>query len=102
MARLKSQSVMSNLRSQKVTSRPAGIRDLQKTPPARHAQFKWQHLPGIKVGETNLEKVRKFFKTHLCATQVECAEALGLSTMAVSRHVRTLRSEWKRTLETTH
>ena len=51
--------------------------------------------PGHEIGRNNLEAVRGFFATHLCATQVECARALGLSVMAINRHVRTIRSEWR-------
>ena len=39
----------------------------------------------IDLGDANLDVLRRFFREHLCATQVECAEALGLSTMAVNR-----------------
>ena len=49
----------------------------------------------IELGEENLDAVRDFFLTHLCATQRECSEALGLSAMAVNRHVRTIRAEWR-------
>lgn len=48
-----------------------------------------------ETGRANLERVRSFFERHLCATQRECAEALGLSVMAVNRHVRTIRAESK-------
>lgn len=51
--------------------------------------------PGHEIGRENLEAVREFFAAHLCATQAECARALGLSVMAVNRHVRTIRSEWR-------
>ncbi len=56
---------------------------------------KWGHLPGTTLGWENRERVREFFKTHLCATQTECAKALGLGLMAVNRHVRDIRSEWR-------
>lgn len=49
----------------------------------------------IEVGRDNLAAVRAFMATHLCATQRECADALGLSVMAVNRHVQTIRSEWR-------
>lgn len=49
----------------------------------------------VEMGEANLRAVRAFFVTHLCATQRECAAALGLSLMAVNRHVRTIRDEWR-------
>jgi len=47
------------------------------------------------IGEENRDRVRQFFANHLCATQRECAEALGLSDMAVNRHVRAIRAEWR-------
>lgn len=50
----------------------------------------------IELGRENLAAVREWFVSHLCGTQVECARALGLSVMAVNRHVRTIRAEWKR------
>lgn len=50
----------------------------------------------VGLGRENLEAVREWFTSHLCGTQVECARALGLSVMAVNRHVRTIRAEWKR------
>jgi predicted ArsR family transcriptional regulator len=50
----------------------------------------------IELGEENREAVRKFFSTHLCCTQVECAKALGLSSMAVNRHVKAIRAEWRK------
>jgi hypothetical protein len=50
----------------------------------------------VAVGEENLVRVRQFFATYLCATQRECAAALGLSVTAVNRHVRTIRAEWKK------
>lgn len=50
----------------------------------------------MALGDKNLALVRQWFETHLCGTQTECAKALGLSAMAVNRHVRTIRAEWKR------
>jgi hypothetical protein len=49
----------------------------------------------IELGEINLDRVRHYFQTHLCATQRECAQELNLSIMAVNRHVKTIRAEWK-------
>lgn len=49
----------------------------------------------IELGRANLERVRLFMANHLCATQRECAKALDLSVMAVNRHVREIRSEWR-------
>lgn len=50
----------------------------------------------IELGQDNLEAVEEFFRTHLCATQRECSEALGLSAMAVNRHVKTIRAGWRK------
>lgn len=50
----------------------------------------------VELGQQNLDAVREFFRTHLCCTQRECAAALGLSAMAVNRHVKTIRAEWKK------
>ena len=50
--------------------------------------------PGEEVGIFNLERVRRWYRDHLGGKQQECADALGLSVMAVNRHVRTLRAEW--------
>lgn len=51
--------------------------------------------PGAKIGHENREAVRAFFLAHIGATNWECAKALGLSVMAVGRHVKTLRAEWE-------
>ena len=48
-----------------------------------------------ELGEENHRRVRAFFQTHLCATQRECAAELGLSQMAVNRHVARIRAEWR-------
>ncbi len=49
----------------------------------------------VELGDKNLEAVRIFFGEHLCATQNECARVLGLSVMAVNRHVKEIRKEWR-------
>lgn len=56
-------------------------------------------MPGIntkqvELGRNNLDRVRSFFQTHLCATNRECSKVLGLSVEAVGRHVKTIRGEW--------
>lgn len=48
-----------------------------------------------KEGRENLRRVREFLLRHPGAKQVDIAKALGLSTMAVSRHVRVIRSSWE-------
>lgn len=50
--------------------------------------------PGAKIGRANREAVRRFFAEHIGCTNVEAAMALGLSIMAVGRHVATIRAEW--------
>ncbi len=52
-----------------------------------------------RVGEENRAAVKQWLKTHLGGTQRECAKALGLSTMAVCRHVRAIRKEWAAEIE---
>lgn len=51
--------------------------------------------PGLELGAENLARVREWFSKNLGGTQTECAEALELSVMAVNRHVKTLRAEWR-------
>ena len=50
--------------------------------------------PGAKIGHDNREAVRQFFASHIGCTNIECGHALGLSAMAVGRHINTLRREW--------
>lgn len=50
----------------------------------------------IELGEENRDAVREWFRLHLCGTQRECAKDLGLSDMAVNRHVRAIRAEWRK------
>lgn len=52
--------------------------------------------PGYNIGLNNLERIRAFFASHLCATNVECGEALGISVEAVGRHVKKIRAEWSK------
>ena len=52
--------------------------------------------PGYKIGNDNREAVRTYFLARVGCTNRECAKALGLSVMAVGRHVATLRKEWAR------
>lgn len=39
-------------------------------------------------GDANRERVRAWFASHLCGTNRECAEAVGLTEYAVGRHVK--------------
>lgn len=50
--------------------------------------------PGEALGHLNRERVRNWYRDHIGTTQAECARRLGISAMAVSRHVRALRQEW--------
>lgn len=54
-----------------------------------------QHGPGHKIGHDNREAVRAYFLSHVGVTNAEVSKALGLSVMAVGRHVKTLRGEWQ-------
>jgi hypothetical protein len=51
--------------------------------------------PGAKIGRENREAIRAYFLSHVGVTNTEVAVALGLSPMAVGRHVKTLRAEWE-------
>lgn len=50
--------------------------------------------PGAQIGAQNREAVRQYFAGHIGCSNVECAQALGLSVMAVGRHIATLRRAW--------
>ena len=56
-------------------------------PPGRKA------LNPAAVGEHNRELVRRWGAENPWGKQKDCAAALGLSVMAVSRHVRAIREE---------
>ena len=51
--------------------------------------------PGRIIGERNRDLVDKFMRAHVGATNQECSHALGISAIAVGRHVATLKAEWK-------
>ena len=51
----------------------------------------------IEAGERNRAAVRSWLAAHLGGTQQECARDLGLSSMAVNRHVKAIREEWRLT-----
>ncbi len=44
-------------------------------------------LPGAKLGHKNRERVRRYYLEHIGCSQKECARDLGLSSIAVNRHV---------------
>lgn len=48
----------------------------------------------VELGRTNREAVRALLSSYLGISRVEIAEKLGLSTMAVGRHVTAIRKEW--------
>ena len=51
--------------------------------------------PGIIIGKTNRQKVHDWQLLHPWGKQHECATDLGLSIMAVNRHVSTIRKIWR-------
>lgn len=53
-----------------------------------------RNMKQYELGRKNLEAVRTYFSTHLCATNVECSKALGLSVFSVGRHVKEIRNDW--------
>lgn len=46
-----------------------------------------------KISESNKEAIRSFFKNNPFCTQLECAKALGMNVMTVSKHIKSLRQE---------
>ena len=50
--------------------------------------------PGEIIGQINRDRVREWLCSHPGGRQSECAKALGLSSMAVSRHVKQIRCNW--------
>lgn len=50
--------------------------------------------PGVIIGAANRKRVRSWLISHPGGTNGECASALGLSAMAVGRHVKHIRAEW--------
>lgn len=46
-----------------------------------------------RIGLENRRAVERYFMAHPDHTQIQCAKALGISGMAVSKHVRRLREE---------
>ena len=49
---------------------------------------------GVDVGRHNHPIVRAWFLAHPCGTNREAATALGLSVVAIGRHVAKIRAEW--------
>jgi len=47
------------------------------------------------VGRENRRRIRQWFLDHLCGSQTECAESLGMHPSVVGRHVKAIRSEWR-------
>lgn len=45
------------------------------------------------ISEKNKESIRSFFKNNPFCTQLECAKALGMNVMTVSKHIKSLRQE---------
>ncbi|WP_394118237.1 winged helix-turn-helix domain-containing protein [Xanthobacter lutulentifluminis] len=50
--------------------------------------------PGYKIGADNRAAVRALLASHLGISRREISERLGLSPMAVTRHVAAIRAEW--------
>lgn len=70
------------------------IRAKQAAKPTGSALPIATQTPGYEIGKSNREAVRTYFLNHVGVTNRECGRALGLSEMAVGRHVKTLREEW--------
>lgn len=50
--------------------------------------------PQVDAGRRNREAVRALLASHLGISRTEIADRLGLSRMAVTRHVAAIRAEW--------
>lgn len=48
------------------------------------------------TGDANRKLVEDYLKSHIGATQKECAAATGLSAITVNRHVAAIRQEWQK------
>lgn len=80
-----------------LTTSPYGPRAVDEVRPAGRLHIfsvRGPETPMEREGRENLERVRQWYMSHLGGKQRECAEALGLSVMAVNRHVAKLRAEW--------
>jgi predicted transcriptional regulator len=54
------------------------------------------NLAGQQLGADNRAAVLSWQIAHPWGTQQECAAELGLSLMAVNRHVRAIREMWRK------
>jgi predicted ArsR family transcriptional regulator len=48
----------------------------------------------VEIGRQNRDAVRALMVSHLGISRVEIGHKLGLSAMAVTRHVTAIRNEW--------
>lgn len=48
-----------------------------------------------QLGNKNMERVRTWYLTHVCGTQIECARDLKMNVSVVCRHVFKLRKGWR-------
>jgi biotin operon repressor len=46
--------------------------------------------------ESNFQRVLEYFRANPCTTQKQCAEALEISRVTVSKHVKKIRAETAR------
>ena len=53
---------------------------------------------GRAIGDNNRDRIKTYMLEHVGATNVECGRALGLSVMAVGRHIKGLKAEWRQKL----
>ena len=50
---------------------------------------------GRAIGDNNRDRIKTYMLEHIGATNVECSKAIGLSVMAVGRHIKGMRAEWR-------
>ena len=61
----------------------------------RHPKSNGDNAVGRAIGARNRDRIRTYMLDHIGATNAECGQALGLSDMAVGRHIMALKAEWK-------
>lgn len=79
---------------QQAQGRLCGCRGTDEYCPCQNVVQPPHPAPGYQIGHDNREAVRTYFLSHVGCTNTECAAFLGLSVMAVGRHIKTLRREW--------
>ena len=51
------------------------------------------------IGDKNRNNICLYMSAHIGATNEDCANAIGLSSAAVGRHIRAIKAEWQTPLK---